>query len=70
MALSLFAVNEGYLDDVPANKVVAFESALHSHAESKFQSLMDRINESGDYNDEIAAELHKAVKDFKETGAY
>ncbi len=70
MALSLFAVNEGYLDDVPANKVVAFETALHSHADSKFKALMDRINESGDYNDEIADELHKAVKDFKATGAY
>ena len=27
MALSLFAVNEGYLDDVPVNKVVAFEDS-------------------------------------------
>jgi F-type H+/Na+-transporting ATPase subunit alpha len=25
MALSLFAVNEGYLDDVPVNKIGAFE---------------------------------------------
>jgi F-type H+/Na+-transporting ATPase subunit alpha len=70
MALSLFAVNEGYLDDVPANKVVAFESALHSHARSKFQALMDRIDESGDFNDEIDAELRKLIDDFKATGAY
>ncbi len=70
MALSLFAVNSGFLDDVPANKVVAFEAALHAHARSKFQSLMDRINESGDYNDEIDGELRRLVDDFKATGAY
>src|SRR5579863_2798032 len=36
MALSLYAANEGYLDDVDANKVVAFEAALHSYFHSKF----------------------------------
>ncbi len=38
MALSLFAVNEGSLDDVPANKVVAFEAALHAHAHATHAS--------------------------------
>jgi F-type H+/Na+-transporting ATPase subunit alpha len=70
MALSLYAVNEGFLDDVPAAKVVAFEAAMHAHAQSKFQPLLDRINETGDYDDEIAAELRKLVEDFKTTGAY
>ena len=70
MAVSLFAANEGYLDDVEVNKVVDFEAALHAHAKSKFPELLDRINETGDYNDEIAAELRKLVEDFKANGVY
>ena len=36
MAVSLFAANEGYLDDVEANKIVDFEAALHAHVNEKF----------------------------------
>ena len=36
MAVSLFAIERGYLDDVAINKVVDFEHALISHVRSKF----------------------------------
>jgi F-type H+-transporting ATPase subunit alpha len=65
MAVSLFAANEGYLDDVEVKKVVDFERALQSYMASAQQPLLDKINESGDYSDEIKASLHAAVKDFK-----
>ena len=32
--------------------------------------LLDKINESGDYNDDIAAEIKKAIEDFKANGVY
>ena len=65
MAVSLFAANEGYLDDVAANKVVNFEAALHAYMRSSQKALLDQINESGDYNDDIKASLEKALQDFK-----
>jgi len=65
MAVSLFAANEGYLDDIPANKVVDFEHALHSYMGSSQKELSEQINASADYNDEIAKSLHDAIKDFK-----
>lgn len=70
MALSLFAVNEGFLDDVPVDKVVAFEEGLHAHARSGHQHTLDEINGSGDYNDEVAGKLKKVVEDFRSTGTY
>ncbi len=70
MAVSLYAANEGYLDDVDSNKVVDFESALHSHVRSKYAELLEQINTSGDYNDEIGAALKKAVDDFKTNGVW
>jgi F-type H+-transporting ATPase subunit alpha len=70
MAISLFAVNEGFLDDVPVNKVVSFEAGLHAHANANAPALIEKINTSGDFNDEIAAELKAAVEAFKSTGTY
>ncbi len=70
MAVSLFAANEGYLDDVDANKIVQFEAAMHSYINDKFADLIKGINDTGDYNDEIIAGLKAAIEDFKANGAY
>ena len=70
MAVSLFAVDQGYLDDVENEKVVDFEHALHAYMRASQSALMDQINDSGDYNDEIEAGLRSAVEDFKATGTW
>jgi F-type H+-transporting ATPase subunit alpha len=70
MGLSLFAVNEGFIDPVPANKVVAYEEALHDFARANHQGILDAINASGDYNDDVAADLKKICEEFAEKGAY
>ena len=69
-AVSLFAANEGFLDDVELDKIGAFESALHSYMRSSHGSLMDTINNTGGYNDEIAAGLKSAIESFKANNAY
>ncbi|WP_456412774.1 F0F1 ATP synthase subunit alpha [Thiolapillus sp.] len=65
MAISLFAANEGYLDDVDADKIVDFEAALLSYMAGSQSELMKKVNESGDWNDEIEKAFHEALKDFK-----
>ncbi len=70
MAVSLYAANEGYLDDVDVNKIVAFEEAMHAHVKSNHADLLDSINASGDYNDEIAGKIAAAIEDFKANGVY
>ncbi len=70
MAVSLYAANEGYLDDIEVNKVVEFERALHSHVRSQHAQLIEQIDQSGDYNDEIEAGLKKAVEEFKSNGVW
>jgi F-type H+/Na+-transporting ATPase subunit alpha len=70
MAVSLFAVNEGFIDKVEIDKIGDFERALHAHMDSAHPELMKRINETGDLNDEIAAELKKGVGDFVATGTW
>jgi F-type H+-transporting ATPase subunit alpha len=65
MAVSLFAANEGYLDDVDVTKVVAFESALIAYMNSSQSDLMDKVNAEADWNDAVEQSFHDAVKDFK-----
>ena len=70
MAVSLYAANEGYLDDIDAEKVVSFETGLLASFRDNHQNLIDTINKSGDYNEKIEEGLKKAVEEFKETGTF
>ncbi|MBK7543806.1 MAG: F0F1 ATP synthase subunit alpha [Candidatus Competibacteraceae bacterium] len=67
MAVSLFAVDRGYLDDVALNKIGAFEAGLLAYARANHAPLIDQINGSGDFNDEIESGLKKIAEDFKPT---
>jgi len=70
LGISLYAANEGYLDDVDVNKIVDFEAAMQSALASNNADLMDKINESGDFNDEIEGAMKAALDKFKETGTW
>ena len=65
LATSLYAANNGFIDDVEVNKVVDFENALLTYMGSEQSELMATINEKGDYNDEIAKNLTSAIESFK-----
>jgi len=70
IAVSLFAANQGFLDDVEVEKVVDFEAALQGYMKSEQSDLMDKINESGDYNDEIENALRAALEKFKASNTW
>ncbi|SFK02881.1 F0F1 ATP synthase subunit alpha [Methylophaga sulfidovorans] len=70
MAVSLFAANEGFLDDVEVNKVGDFEAALLANMHSNQADLMATINETGNFNDDIAAQMKTAIESFKKTGSW
>ncbi|MBI1195603.1 MAG: F0F1 ATP synthase subunit alpha [Gammaproteobacteria bacterium] len=69
-AVSLFAANNGYLDDVELSKVGDFEAALHSNMNSQHKGLMDKINAKGDLNDEITSGLKSAIESFKSNSVW
>ena len=69
-ALSIYAVNEGYLDDVPVAKILAFEAGLHAHFANTAGELIDQINTSGNWNDDIEAAFKKGIEEFKATGSF
>ena len=69
MALSLFAINEGYFDEVEVKQVTKWEAAMLSYVGSNFADMIDSINEQGVYNEEVAASLTAALDDFKKNGS-
>jgi len=70
MGFSLFAANEGFLNDVDVKKIVEYEAAMLAYMKSNKADLIAQINESGDYNDDIAAAMRSALEDFKANGVY
>jgi F-type H+-transporting ATPase subunit alpha len=70
MALSIYAVNNGYMDKVELKKIVAFEAALQAFAHSNYRSLLDDINATPKFSKENEALLKKCIEEFLATGNY
>ncbi len=67
MGIVLFAANEGYLQDVPVNKVLDFEAALVAYMNAEHSDFMAAANSEGKYSDEIVATMKSALDTFKST---
>ncbi|WP_193074564.1 F0F1 ATP synthase subunit alpha [Pseudomonas sp. FME51] len=70
MAISLYAAEKGFLTDVAINKVGAFEKAMLAWFKREQSALLSRINEKGDYNDEIEAGIKSGIENFKATQSW
>lgn len=70
MTAILFALNNGDLDDVEAERIRDFEKAYLAYLKSEHASLMYKLEEEKALTDEIVEGLKKAVTAFKETGSY
>lgn len=67
IAVAIFSVEEGYVDDVETKQVVEFEEALHDYARAHAQNLLDRINEEKALSEDVKKELHALIKKFKQS---
>lgn len=70
MGVSLYAAENGYLDDVELEKIIPFEEALLAFMNSEKADLMNKINEKGDFSDEIESGIKDAVEQFKANGSW
>ncbi|TNF67528.1 MAG: F0F1 ATP synthase subunit alpha [Gammaproteobacteria bacterium] len=70
MALSLFAVEKGYLDDVALDEIGRFEHALHEYAKAQYSELVNEINLTSDYNESIIERLNEVLTQFKQTQSW
>jgi F-type H+-transporting ATPase subunit alpha len=66
----LYAVTNGYLDDVPLDKIAAFENGLHRFMETNHPEIGKDIAKAKDVRPETEEALKGAILAFKQSGAY
>ena len=67
MALMIYAADNKFLSEVPVSKIGDFESALLSYMKAEHGDLLEQINKTGDWNDDIQASFEAALKKFSST---
>jgi len=70
MALTLFAVNNGYFDDIDVKKALAAEKSMRDYLKGKYAELLGRMEEKKDLSAEDEKSLHDAIKDWKKNGSF
>ncbi len=69
-ALSIYAVNNGYMDKVDRKKIVAFEEALQAYAKTTHAAFLKQVNDKPELSKEVEAGYKKICEDFAATGAW
>ncbi len=70
MALTLFAVNNGYFDDVDVKKALAAERSMRDHLKGKYAALVKTMEDKKDLSGDDEKTLHAAIKDWKQSASY
>jgi F-type H+-transporting ATPase subunit alpha len=70
MALSIYAVNSGYMDKVDRKKIVAFEDALQAFAKTSHAAFLKQVNDKPELSKEVEAGYKKICDEFAATGAW
>jgi len=66
----MYAVTNGYVDDVPPDKIRDFEIAFHRYMETSHSGVINAIMEKRELDDEISASLISAITEFKKASVY
>jgi F-type H+-transporting ATPase subunit alpha len=61
----LYAAINGYLDDVPVDKAIAFEANFHRFMEANHPEIGQTINKDKELSDKTEGALKKALDEFK-----
>ena len=64
----LYALNEGYLDDVEIDSVIGWEQEFHSYMTSNHSDVLKNISEEGDISSDTEESLKSAINNFKQSG--
>lgn len=70
LAVSLYAANNGYLDDLDVKQVLSFEKGLRENLKTSHADLIKRIEDTKDLSKDDEGALRAAIESFKKSGAY
>ena len=67
MGLLIYAADNGYLDDIPVEKIGSFEDALLSYSHAEHEDLLSKVVSSGSWDDETETAFKSLLESFKST---
>ena len=70
MAMTLFAVNNGFFDDVEVKKALAAERSMRDYVKGKYADLVARMEEKKDLAGDDEKALKEAIQDWKKNGSF
>jgi len=70
MALTLFAVNNGFYDDIDVKRALAAERSMREYIKGKYGELVNRVEGKKELSHEDEKLLHDAITDWKKNGSY
>ncbi|MDO4231806.1 MAG: F0F1 ATP synthase subunit alpha [Lautropia sp.] len=69
-ALTLFAADNGYYEDIPVEKVLAADQAMRDFVKTKHADFVAQLEADKAFNKDVEARMHEVLKDFKQNGAF
>ncbi len=69
-AIIFYAATNGYLDEIPVEKITAYETALHGWLPDHAKGLLLQIEEKPELTEEIEAKIKELLDQFAKTGAF
>ena len=66
----IFAVSNGYLDDIPANRVRDFERDLFRAMDAQYKKLADTIQSAKKFDADTEKQARAMLDEFKKTNSY
>src|SRR5882672_9325890 len=70
MALTLFAVNNGYFDNIEVKKALAAEKSMRDYLKTKYAALVKTMEEKKDLSADDEKALKAAIEDWKKNGSF
>jgi F-type H+/Na+-transporting ATPase subunit alpha len=70
MAMTLFAVNNGFFDDVEVKKALAAERSMRDYVKDKYADLVARMEDKKDLAGDDEKALKEAIQDWKKNGSF
>ncbi|MEA3191958.1 MAG: F-type H+/Na+-transporting ATPase subunit alpha [Betaproteobacteria bacterium] len=70
MALTLFAVNNGYFDAIDVKKALAAEKSMRDYLKSKYAAMVKTMEDKKDLSVDEEKALKAAIEDWKKNGSF
>jgi F-type H+-transporting ATPase subunit alpha len=70
MALTLFAVNNGYFDTIDVKKALSAERSMRDYLKTKYAALAKTMEDKKDLSADEEKALKAAIEDWKKNGSF